>query len=109
MTDLCCQGPQCLFYHRSSAIRVRGQMGGWKNEQVACLQGGVVRSMDVRVLAVGAGAPAVDAEAPTEGAGAPAMGTEAPAVGTGEGWPCGVYSCGLDDIGARGTCPSPGV
>lgn len=95
MTNLRCQGPQCLFYHRGSSIRVSGQMSGWKNEQVACIHGGVVRSMD--------------AGAPTVGAGVPAMGAGVPTVGAGEGWLCGVYSCGLDDIGAQGTCPSPGV
>lgn len=70
-------------------------MGGWKNEQVACLHGGVVRSMDAGVPAVGTGVPTVSAGAP--------------AVGAGEGWLCGVYSCGLDDIGTQGTCLSPEV
>lgn len=77
-------------------------MGGWKNEQVACLHGGVVRSMDAGVPAVGTGVPAVSA-------GAPAVGAGAPTVGAGEGWLCGVYSCGLDDIGTQGTCLSPEV
>lgn len=84
-------------------------MGGWKNEQVACLHGGVVRSMDAGVPAVGTGVPAVSAGAPAVGAGVPIVGAGAPTVGAGEGWLCGVYSCGLDDIGTQGTCLSSEV
>lgn len=46
---------------------------------------------------------------PVMDAGASAVGAGVPAVGAGEGLPCGVYSWGIGDIGAQGTCPSRGV